>query len=367
MLALSPRVTQCGENGVTVDIPVTDAIPRVGSIVSGQAFATLADTAMVLSAGAHLGRMIPVAIVTLDTQFLRPGSGDAARVEAQVMRAGRSMIFARCTLSAMPGAKPITHATATFAVAGQGRGRCHAQSRLEPCPDLAPTGRMMLRSLFILVLLAGCGRPLTPAEIAFSATIHGDMLDTTRVRLVDGAPTRAVTFRRKARPRTTCRELILPPPADAIVTARPAAVTLWQNVLFDKDWYLDNYVPDYPDQINLIAAMLLTHELTHVWQWQNRAQTGYSPLRAAREHQTGNDPYLFDIGAERQFSEFGYEQQGSIVEEFVCCRALAPQAPRTKRLHALISRAMPVAPLPQTRQYDVRLPWDGVELNGICG
>ncbi|WP_299730005.1 hypothetical protein [uncultured Tateyamaria sp.] len=226
---------------------------------------------------------------------------------------------------------------------------------------------MILRALLILTLLASCGRPLTPAEIAFSATIHGDALNTDRVRLVKGSPTRAVTFRRKARPRTTCRELILPPPTDAIITAKPAAVALWHSVLFDKDWYLDDYVPDYPDEINLIAAMLLAHELTHVWQWQNRAVTGYSPLRAAREHQVSDDPYLFDIEAERQFSEFGYEQQGSIVEEFVCCRALAPQAPRTKRLHALISKAMPVADLPQSREHDVRLPWDGVELNGICG
>ena len=243
------------------------------------------------------------------------------------------------------------------------------QLLLDPETDLAPSVRMFLRTLLILALLAGCGRPLTEAEIAFSATIHGDALDTKRVRLVDGAPTRAVTFRRKARPRTTCRELILPPPsdADAIVTAKPAAVALWQHVLFDKDWYLDDYVPDYPGEINLIAAMLLAHELTHVWQWQNRDVTGYSPLRAAREHTVSDDPYLFDINAEREFSEFGFEQQGTIVEEFVCCRALAPQAPRTERLHALISGAMPVAALPQSRQHDVRLPWDGVELDGICG
>ncbi len=241
------------------------------------------------------------------------------------------------------------------------------QLQLDPKSDLAPIGRMFMRTLLILALLTGCGRPLTEAEIAFSATIHGDALDTKRVRLVDSAPTRAVTFRRKARPRTTCRELILPPATEGIVTAKPAAVALWQHVLFDKDWYLEDYVPDYPDEINLIAAMLLAHELTHVWQWQNRDVTGYSPLRAAREHQTSDDPYLFDVGVERKFSEFGFEQQGAIVEEFVCCRALAPQAPRTHRLHALISKSMPVAALPQSRQHNVRLPWDGVELNGICG
>ena len=159
----------------------------------------------------------------------------------------------------------------------------------------------------------------------------------------------------------------MPPPTTEIVTAKPAAVALWQRVLFDRDWYLDDYVPAYPDEINLVAAMLLAHELTHVWQWQNRERTGYSPLRAAREHRFADDPYLFDVSGERRFLEFGYEQQGSIVEEFVCCRALDPQAPRTKRLHALISQEMPVQPLPARRQSDVRLPWDGVELEGICG
>ena len=226
---------------------------------------------------------------------------------------------------------------------------------------------MILRALLILTLVAGCGRPLTETEREFALTLQGDTLDADQVRLVDGAPTRAVTFRRKARPRTTCRELILPPPNSETVTAKPAAVTLWNNVWFDRDWYVDDYVPDYPGEINIVAAMLLAHELTHVWQWQNRATTGYSPLRAANEHQAADDPYLFDIASDRVFADFGYEQQGSIVEEFVCCRALAPQAPRTRRLHALISQAMPVAPLPQSRQHDVRLPWDGVKLNGICG
>ena len=230
---------------------------------------------------------------------------------------------------------------------------------------------MIWRALIVLMLLASCtGRPLTEAEIAFSQKIHGDQLDTSKVRLIDGAPTRAVTFKRRPRPRVTCRELIVPPPTTDIVTAKPAAVALWQRVLFDTDWYLDDYVPAYPDEINLVAAMLLAHELTHIWQWQNRDRTGYSPFRAATDHRWGSfgtDPYLFDIDNDQGFLDYGFEQQGSIVEEFVCCRALAPQAPRTQRLHALISQEMPLAALPQSRPSDVQLPWDGVELDGICG
>ena len=210
---------------------------------------------------------------------------------------------------------------------------------------------------------------MTVNERAFIATIHGDSLNMDRVRLHNGAPTRAVTFKRKPRPRTTCRELILPPvpPEEKIVTSKPAAVALYNTVLFDRDWFLEDYLPDYPDRVGLIAAMLLAHELTHVWQWQNRKTTGYTPLRAAWEHSPGTDPYLFEINGEREFGEFGFEQQGSIVEEFVCCRALAPQAARTQRLHDLLSKVMPVAPLSAHRNSDISLPWKGVEIAGICG
>jgi len=144
-------------------------------------------------------------------------------------------------------------------------------------------------------------------------------------------------------------------------------VAVFNRVLFDKDWFLEDYLPEYPDRMGLIAAMLFAHELTHVWQWQNRKTTGYHPLKAAAEHSPGGDPYLFDISKAPKFLDFGYEQQGSIVEEFVCCRALAPDAPRTKRLHGLISQVMPVAPLTRGRTSDVRVPWDGVDVNGICG
>jgi hypothetical protein len=225
---------------------------------------------------------------------------------------------------------------------------------------------MILRLFLCLTVLVSCsGRPMTSSEQAFISTIHGDMVDPRKVRLVDGAPTKAVTFRRKPRPRTTCRENILPPPTGDVVTAKPAAIAVYNRVLFDKDWYLDNYLPKYPEEINLIAAMLFAHEITHLWQWQNRAITGYHPLKAASEHNS-EDPYLFDPAETRRFLDYGYEQQGAIVEEYVCCVSLDPQGARTKRLHSMIGEFMPLSPLPQSRPYAVRLPWDGVQLAGIC-
>ena len=115
VLALAPVVTEIDAEHAVLEIPITDQITRMGDIVSGQTMATLADTAMVLACIGNIGEMAPVATVTLDTQFLRPGSGDTLRATAEVTRQGRAMIFARCVLTTWPSGKDVAHATATFA------------------------------------------------------------------------------------------------------------------------------------------------------------------------------------------------------------------------------------------------------------
>jgi uncharacterized protein (TIGR00369 family) len=115
VLALHPKVTAISAEQAVLDIPITDQITRMGDIVSGQTMATLADTAMVLACLGNLGQMEPVATVTLDTQFLRPGTGDTLRATAEITRKGRALIFARCVLTTWPSGKDVAHATATFA------------------------------------------------------------------------------------------------------------------------------------------------------------------------------------------------------------------------------------------------------------
>ncbi len=115
VLALSPKVAELSAEGMVLEMPITDEIARVGGIVSGQSLAALADTAMVLACGVTAGEMAPVGTVTLDTQFLRPGSGEVIRAEAEVTRMGRAMAFATCRLVALPSGKPVAMATGTFA------------------------------------------------------------------------------------------------------------------------------------------------------------------------------------------------------------------------------------------------------------
>lgn len=113
--ALGMEITEIGAERAVMEMPITADVLRIGEIVSGQAMAAVADTAMVFACFGHLGTVEPFGTVTLDTQFLRPASGDRIRVEAEVTRAGKSMIFARATLIAEPSGKPVALSTATFA------------------------------------------------------------------------------------------------------------------------------------------------------------------------------------------------------------------------------------------------------------
>ncbi|WP_299354451.1 hypothetical protein [uncultured Shimia sp.] len=222
----------------------------------------------------------------------------------------------------------------------------------------------MRARFFLPLVLISCTRSLTPSEAEFAKDLQGDTIRPEAVTVVRDVPFSSFTFTREPRPRVACRERIWPEITRKEVTVSPAAVVVWNTAYFAKDWHKPNFMAGYPERMDLMDAMLFAHEITHVWQWQNRKITGYSPLRAASEHENGADPYLFDISTDTRFLEFGYEQQASIVEEYVCCAMLDPEAPRTARLASLISQAMPLGELPRPDQ--LRIPWKDAKIEGIC-
>lgn len=112
--ALDPEVMEASPDHVLVRMPLADKLARVGGIVSGQALAALADTTMVLSAVAHAGVFKPFATTDLHTQFLRPGVGSAILCRANVVRAGKALVFARAEMSEENSGKLVATATATF-------------------------------------------------------------------------------------------------------------------------------------------------------------------------------------------------------------------------------------------------------------
>ncbi len=112
--ALDLTITDVSPTGATLTMPITDDLARHGGIISGQALAAMADTAMVIATAGHFGTPRPVATTNLDTQFLRPGTGDLIQCKAEILRAGKALIFCRATMTALPSDKTVATATATF-------------------------------------------------------------------------------------------------------------------------------------------------------------------------------------------------------------------------------------------------------------
>ncbi|UMA65489.1 hypothetical protein LVO79_03235 [Roseivivax marinus] len=233
---------------------------------------------------------------------------------------------------------------------------------------MIPARLRLCLTLFAMLFAASCGRPLTENEARFADALQGDEVNPARVRFHDGHFAGSITYSRPKRPRLTCQERIWPPAIDDEITVSPGATTFFNRVLYREDLYRDDFLEGFPDQVDLVSVMLFAHEMTHVWQWQNRKRTRYHPLRAALEHTRSADPYLFepDEGT-ADFLAHGYEQQGAIVEEFVCCRLLDPEAPRTDRLRRMISAEMDISRLDDALTgVDVAIPWADAKVEGIC-
>jgi len=116
ILDMGIKVTAMSDQGATLDIPITPHIERVGGIVCGQALSSLADTAMVFACFSAMGGFKPVATTNLETRFLSGAKGERITCNAQVIKQGRSLIFCEATLTAMPSARAVASASATFFV-----------------------------------------------------------------------------------------------------------------------------------------------------------------------------------------------------------------------------------------------------------
>ncbi len=221
--------------------------------------------------------------------------------------------------------------------------------------------------LLTALLVVACGRPLTEADAAYMAALQGDTFDPAPVRVVENPIIGLGVHRYPARPQTTCRERVIPPPETAIVESRTAGVVLFNTMHVRPDFNVPNYAQMADGRQHLYAVMFFAHEMTHIWQWQNRALTGYHPTRAFAEHVRFDDPYLFDTTEDRRFLDYGFEAQASLVEEYVCCRAVDPDGARTTRLERLIAQVMPVIPWQDRADAATTfIPWDGTPRRGIC-
>lgn len=112
--ALDLTITEISPQCAVLQMPLGQHLKRVGGIVSGQVLAALADTAMVFAGFGFAGEFKPFATTDLHVQFLRPGSGSAIICKAEVVRAGKALVFARATMTCADSDKPVATATATM-------------------------------------------------------------------------------------------------------------------------------------------------------------------------------------------------------------------------------------------------------------
>lgn len=113
---LSFKVTDIGTDFVVIELPHQDRLCRIGGMICGQALISAADTAMVVAVCCGLGGFKPMGTVDLTASFMRPISGEGARLHARIMRMGRTMAFCSTEISGCESSKQSAFATGTYAL-----------------------------------------------------------------------------------------------------------------------------------------------------------------------------------------------------------------------------------------------------------
>ncbi len=114
--ALGLRVESLDAESVTLRLPQSDQLSRVGGMLCGQAMMAAADTAMVLALIHHFGEFRPCTTVQLNSSFLKPLSGQDALVQARVIRAGKALAFGEIDIRGANDGKSVSRASTTYAL-----------------------------------------------------------------------------------------------------------------------------------------------------------------------------------------------------------------------------------------------------------
>ncbi len=114
--ALGLSVDSVQADGITLRLPQSPELSRVGGMLCGQAMMAAADTAMVLALIRHFGAFRPCTTVQLSTTFLKPLSGQDALVQATVLRVGKSLAFGEIELRGADDGRGVCRSSTTYAL-----------------------------------------------------------------------------------------------------------------------------------------------------------------------------------------------------------------------------------------------------------
>ncbi|WP_300520003.1 hypothetical protein [Aliiroseovarius sp.] len=203
----------------------------------------------------------------------------------------------------------------------------------------------------ICLSVAACARGLAPGEADFARVLFGDSLDQGRVVIQAGLGLTPPPG--DPEPEASGEDPAPPPnrPPEGICTREPspreglqwpAGMVLWNQIFLKRDVYRSDMMAGWPRVVPLPQALLMAHELVHVWQWQNRARTDYDPATSGAETVRSRDPYWYAPEADRAFLTYGFEQQAAMIEDYVCYTMFDPRAPRRAALRTLIDPVLPL-------------------------
>lgn len=199
--------------------------------------------------------------------------------------------------------------------------------------------------LCLFLLVAACSRPLTPTEERFANDLFGPSLDTSKVRVAQGlgvTPLYRTVPKAQAMVVQGTDKACVRTPQPTRSTNPPQAFAYKNRLHFDTGLYSSDLALVWPEFLRFPHAIILAHELTHAWQWQNREMTGYTPWRAVQESWQMVDPYFSTANDAPTFLLFGYEQQAAIVEDYVCFAVANPNHPRRYELREILDPVLPM-------------------------
>ncbi|MEJ6021261.1 PaaI family thioesterase [Ramlibacter sp. PS4R-6] len=113
---LGMKVDGFDAGSVTLRIPQSDRLSRVGGMLCGQAMMAAADTGMVLALINQFGEFRPCTTVQMNTSFLKPLSKQDALVQARVVRAGKTIAFGEIDIRGADDGKSVCRASVTYAL-----------------------------------------------------------------------------------------------------------------------------------------------------------------------------------------------------------------------------------------------------------
>ncbi|MDE1152429.1 MAG: hypothetical protein PW788_07825 [Micavibrio sp.] len=133
-------------------------------------------------------------------------------------------------------------------------------------------------------------RPLTAGEIALARAVFGDSVDYAAVRLHN--------------------RRILPP----LMQHKHQAVANGNNISFPRSSYSEDFATEH----DALKQSVFIHEMTHVWQHQNKVvSTPKEALKETLRHKFNySKAYPYQLGGGRDLIDYGFEQQAALVQDY---------------------------------------------------